>query len=81
MTEQDAVLTVVRSAVQAVAPAIELTDDLPLIRERIIDSLSLLQVVATLERDLGLHIRDRDIQPSNFETIRAIRAFLASKDC
>jgi len=79
VTTQDTVLTTVRSAVQDVAPGIELTDDLPLIAERIIDSLSLLKVVTRLEHDLGVRIRDTEVLPRNFETITAIRAFLATK--
>ncbi|MEU4249349.1 phosphopantetheine-binding protein [Amycolatopsis sp. NPDC026612] len=79
MTTQDSVLDIVRSAVQDVAPGAELTDDLPLIVERIIDSLSLLKVVTRLEQDLGVRIRDVEVLPRNFETITAIRAFLATK--
>jgi acyl carrier protein len=81
VTEQDTVLTTVRSAVQDIAPDAELTDDLPLIVERIIDSLSLLKVVSRLEHELGIRIRDIDVLPRNFETISAIRSFLATKGC
>jgi len=79
VTEQDFVLTTVQDAVQDVAPGVELTDDMPLIAAGIIDSLSLLKVVSRLEHDLGVRIRDTEILPRNFETIGAIRAFLATK--
>lgn len=79
MKSGDTVLDTVREAVQDVAPTVELTDDLSLIAARVIDSLSLLRVVSRLERDLDVHIEDRDIMPANFESISAIRAFLAGK--
>ncbi|ONF68060.1 hypothetical protein AVR91_0220680 [Amycolatopsis keratiniphila subsp. keratiniphila] len=73
-------LATVRAVIRDISPGQEVGDDTPLIAERIIDSLTLLKVVARLERDFGIHVGDRDIDPRNFESVRAIAAFIESKD-
>lgn len=54
-----------------------LSDDLPLIAEHVVDSLGLLRVVARLESDFGIEIRDEDVIASNFGSIAQIADFVA----
>ena len=79
---EDSVLRTVRAAVHEASPeAKDVDDDTPLIAGRIIDSLSLLSLVSQLEAELGISVRDAEMLPGNFESIRAIRAFLGTKGC
>ncbi|MEU1471652.1 hypothetical protein ABZ434_25955 [Streptomyces sp. NPDC005761] len=80
MTE-DAVLGTVVAAVREVAPGAHVAHDTPLIARRIIDSLSLLSLVALIEKEFTITIRDSEILPENFESPLAIRAFLKTKGC
>lgn len=57
----------------------EVTDDLPLIRSGIVDSLGLFELVALLEREYGIEVRDDELVLDHFETVRAIVAFVRSK--
>jgi acyl carrier protein len=57
----------------------ELTDDLPLIESRVIDSMMLLRLVAWLESEYGIAIGDADVVPSNFGSIEQISQLLAAK--
>ncbi|MGH2852307.1 MAG: acyl carrier protein [Solirubrobacteraceae bacterium] len=57
----------------------ELRDDLPLIGDRVIDSMGLLRLVAWLEEQFGVKIDDTDVVPANFGTIEAIAALVRSK--
>jgi acyl carrier protein len=54
-----------------------LGDHFPLIAEQVIDSLGLLRVVARLESEFGIEIRDEDVVASNFGSIAQIADFVA----
>ena len=56
---------------------LELDD--PLISSGILDSMGLLRLIAFLEQQIGLTIDDGEVVPENFESLRAIHAFLAKK--
>jgi acyl carrier protein len=60
-------------------PREELTDDLPLIENRVIDSMGLLRLVSWLEERYGVSIPDEEIVPSNFGTISGIDELLSAK--
>ena len=60
-------------------PREELTDDLPLIEQHVIDSMLLLRMVAWLESEYGIAIGDADVVPSNFGSIERISKFVAAK--
>jgi acyl carrier protein len=45
-----------------------------------IDSLGLIRMVAFLESELGYRIEDEELISENFETLRNLGAFLASKE-
>jgi acyl carrier protein len=57
----------------------ELTDELPLIENRVLDSMALLRMVAWLEGDFGIAIGDADVVPSNFGSIERIDRFVETK--
>jgi acyl carrier protein len=60
-------------------PRAELTDELPLIENHVIDSMLLLRLVAWLESEYGISIGDGDVVPSNFGSIERISALLDAK--
>jgi len=55
----------------------ELTDDLALIEEHVIDSLGLLRLVDRLESEFHIRFRDEDLVPTNFGSIARIADFVA----
>jgi acyl carrier protein len=55
----------------------ELTDDLPLIANHVIDSLGLLRLVERLESEFGIRIADEEVVASNFGSIAQIADFVA----
>lgn len=57
----------------------ELSEDLPLIENRVIDSMGLLSLVAWLESTYDVEISDAEVVPDNFGTIRGIESLLAAK--
>jgi acyl carrier protein len=56
-----------------------LTNDLSLIDAKVLDSLAIQQMVAFLEDEFGIEVRDEEVLPSNFETIGAIARLVDSK--
>lgn len=60
-------------------PRTELTDDLPLIENHVIDSMLLLRMVAWLEAEYGIAIGDADVVPSNFGSIERISQLITTK--
>jgi acyl carrier protein len=65
-------------AAQSMA-ADELSDDTPLLERNIIDSFGVLSFVEHLEREFGIAVRDRDMIPEHFATVRAIAGFVRSR--
>lgn len=57
----------------------ELTDELPLIEQHVVDSMTLLRLVAWLESEFGIVIGDADVIPGNFGSIARINRLVASK--
>ena len=79
MTTADALREFISCELPGGRPAAELTDDLPLIRERVIDSLGIFQLVSFIERELGVQIGDDEVVLENFETIGALAAFVEAR--
>ncbi len=57
-------------------PEVNLTPDLPLLEERLMDSLQLMQLVVFLEEKFGLRIDITDLVIENFASINTISAFI-----
>ena len=62
-----------------VADGQELTDDLSLLDQGIIDSTGVLEVVAFLEGQFGFVIADEEMLPDNLDSINRIVAFIERK--
>jgi acyl carrier protein len=57
----------------------ELADDTSLITSGFVDSTGMLEVIAFLESEFGIRIRDQEMIPENLETIVRIAAFIGRK--
>jgi acyl carrier protein len=55
-----------------------LTDETPILKE-VVDSLSLMQLVAFLEEEFDVEIEDVDITAENFTSVATIDGFLQAK--
>ena len=60
-------------------PRSELTDDLALIENHVVDSMGLLRLVSWLESTYGISVEDQEVVPANFGSIRQIADLVASK--
>lgn len=60
-------------------PDLELSSDLPLIQEGIIDSLGIFLLIGVLEKEFGVSVAPEDINLENFETIDAMKVLVAAK--
>jgi acyl carrier protein len=79
MTTADALREFIGRDLASGRPAAELTDDFPLIRERVVDSLGVFQLVSFIEGELGVQVGDDEVVLENFETIAALAAFIDAK--
>jgi acyl carrier protein len=57
----------------------QLTDDLPLIHEGVLDSLGILSLVTFLESAYGMDVEDSEILPANLGTIGSIERYVLAK--
>jgi acyl carrier protein len=62
-----------------VADPSELADDTSLILGGLVDSTGMLEVIAFLESEFGIHVEDQEMTPANLETIERIVAFVDRK--
>ncbi len=57
---------------------VDVTDDMPLVQNGIVDSVGILQLVGFLERTFDIAIRPEDLVLSNFESISAMVRLIES---
>ncbi|MCS6803970.1 MAG: acyl carrier protein [Acidobacteriota bacterium] len=57
----------------------DFTDTDSMLDKQIIDSTGILELVAFLEEEFGIHIADEEMVPENLDTVSRICAFLACK--
>jgi len=57
----------------------ELTEDTSLITGGYVDSTGMLEMIAFLEREFGIRVKDQEMVPENLETIGQIASFIARK--
>ncbi len=57
----------------------ELADEDSLFSKGIVDSLGVLDLIASLEEDFGILITEEDLVPENFESIASLSMFVQSK--
>jgi acyl carrier protein len=65
------IVQAVREVVRTVVKK-QVRDDEPLVSSGLIDSLSVLTLIAALEERLQIHIPAADVQPDDFDTIALI---------
>jgi acyl carrier protein len=51
----------------------------PLLKNGLIDSLGILDVVTFLEKEFGFTVTDEELLPENFESIRCLSNFVQQK--
>lgn len=56
-----------------------LVNDLPLIQNRILDSMSMLKLQSFLEEEFNLTINPEEVLPDNFETVNNLTSFVSRK--
>lgn len=54
-------------------------DDASLIRERIIDSLGVMELAAFLAQRFGVKLEPGDVRPENFDSVARLSAFVRAK--
>jgi acyl carrier protein len=62
-----------------VSDASGLADDTLLVTSGIVDSTGVLEIIAFLEAEFDVHVRDDETIPENLESIERIAAFVARK--
>jgi acyl carrier protein len=50
-----------------------------LLKNGLIDSLGILEVVAFLEKDFGIVVLDEELLPENFESVQSLSSFVQQK--
>jgi acyl carrier protein len=55
------------------------SDDAALLRNGLIDSLGILEVVTFIENEFGIRVTDEDLMPENFSSVKSIAAFVQTK--
>lgn len=54
-------------------------DDASLLRERIIDSLGVVELAAFLVRRFGVRVEQSEVRPENFDSVARLAAFVRRK--
>ncbi len=54
-------------------------DDVSLLRERIIDSLGVVELAAFLARRFGVRVEQSEVRPENFDSVARLAAFVRRK--
>ena len=51
----------------------------PLLKNGLIDSLGILEVVTFLEKEFGIVVSDEELLPENFESVQSLSSFVQQK--
>lgn len=54
-------------------------DDAPLLREGIIDSLGVVELVEFVQAHFGVKVEQKDVRPDNFDSVAKLAAFVRRK--
>ena len=73
--------TVVRAFISENLPLaqVDLTDNVSLVGQGILDSVSVVELVAVIEDAFHINIDDGDLRPDNLGSLNAIQAFVERK--
>lgn len=67
------------SELRASVPPADLTDDFPLLKNYVIESMGIFLLVGFMEEQLGIEVLDEEVVPQHFESIEAMARFVRSK--
>jgi len=59
-----------------IPPGLPLDETTSFLEQGIIDSTGVLELVTFIEDHFGITVRDEDLVPSNFDSLRALAAFV-----
>lgn len=79
MTTQDNVRGAVRRFIGDTFFVDGFTDDASFLREAIIDSTGMLELVMFIETTYGLKVADDELIPDNLDSLNKVAAFVASR--
>lgn len=54
-------------------------NDVPLLKNGLIDSLGILEVVTFIENEFGIVVSDEELLPENFGSVSSLASFVQSK--
>jgi len=77
MTTQHKIIEILR---QIAGKPIDPTPDESLFESGLLDSFSLADLVAALEREFSVQIPDADLKPRKFDTVERIEAYIQSRN-
>ena len=63
----------------ATAGIAELTDDESLLEAGVLDSMSMVDLIAFIEKTYGIAVDEDDMVPENFDTIDAMASYVGEK--
>jgi acyl carrier protein len=75
----DRLRTIIATDINPAVSEADLTDDLPLFEQQIIDSLGIFSLVSAIESEFGVEIVDEELLPENFGSIGAMAKFIDAK--
>lgn len=55
------------------------SDETSFLENGVIDSMNVMEIVAFVEEAFGVDVEDREIIPSNFDSVQNVAAYLRSK--
>lgn len=58
---------------------VALEHDTPLLEDGIIDSMGLMKIVAFVDAEFGVEVRDEDLVPENFATVEALGSYIMAR--
>jgi acyl carrier protein len=79
VSTNDKIRNFIATELECSVPIEELTDDLLLIEQRIIDSVAIFQVIDYLEAEFDTEVLDEELLPENFESIGSMARLIDSK--
>jgi acyl carrier protein len=62
-----------------IPPEMDLTDQVSLVRRRIIDSTGVLELIGFLEEEFNIQVANEEALPENLDSIENIAAFIQRK--
>jgi acyl carrier protein len=80
MSTTDRIRGFIATEIDCAVPADQLTDELLLIDERVIDSIAIFQVIDFLESEFDIEVLDEELLPENFSSIGAMGRLVDGKD-